>query len=118
MNRLKPQKIKLNNEVVQAISSKELYKCLEIETYIKINYDEWLNKCIERYRLTENEDHIKTTDDKNKVDYILEIHVATHLCLFLKTFKSARTREYLYTLIDEHIREQRKLKINKGIINE
>jgi len=115
MDRLKPQKIKLNDEIVQAISSKELYKVLGMETYIKINYSEWINKCIERYWLTENEDYIKITDDKNKVDYIVEIHVATHLCLFLSTFKSTRTREYLYTLIDDHIREQRKLKISKGI---
>jgi anti-repressor protein len=83
----------INEVEVNSVNSREVYEYLGVET----PYSMWIQRAIEKYDFTEDEDfttHKFVNGKATQIDYIVTIDMAKELCMVSNTPKGKETRKY------------------------
>jgi len=90
---IKIEKIQIGTENINSVNSRDIYEYLEVGA----QYSNWIQRAIEKYDFTENEDFTinKIVNGKNmQYDYIVSMDMAKELCMVSNTEKGKETRKY------------------------
>lgn len=98
-------KVIIGNEDINAVSSRDLHKHLEVKT----EYKKWADRLIEKYQFVENEDFItivKNVGRNSSTDYVFTLDTAKEVCMVSNTDKGRETRKYFIKVEKQHNSKQ------------
>ena len=91
----------LDGTEVNAVSSRDLHKHLEVKT----EYKKWADRLIEKYQFVENEDFItivKNVGRNASTDYVFTLDTAKEVCMVSNTDKGRETRKFFIEVEKQH----------------
>jgi phage anti-repressor protein len=91
----------LDGTEVNAVSSRDLHKHLEVKT----EYKKWADRLIEKYQFVENEDFITIVKNVGRnalTDYVFTLDTAKEVCMVSNTDKGRETRKFFIDVEKQH----------------
>lgn len=100
-------KIKINDEEINSVSSYDLWLDLEITT----PFNKWVKRTLDRVEAIENIDYVKmdkkvhlSKTGQTMIDYIVSLNTAKELALVSKSSKSKLYRQSLIRIEEEYVK--------------